>query len=588
MSAMKKTLFGLIAGWVLTGCSDFLDPLPNGHYTDQNLDEYPSMIRGFVEKSYDLLPTAYTKAEYLYLDGATDDLVITSQTHAMRRFALGAGTPASDPFETYWVRDYQGIMYVNRFLENDLGLNTRYLINDEQNRLLQRNLQGDAYALRAWWQYDLLRKWGGRGTDGRLLGFPIVTRPIDVFEADPDDFERATYDECVARILEDCDRALECLPEANRDWLATNTNLESAIRWHRFDGVAVKALKALVYLQWASPAFNPEDDLTRWEKAAQYAAEVMDFKLEQDGAHGFDPAAGFAWTDPNSPEIIWSSDYVKGSTLEKLFYPGGFLGTGSLGPTQELVDAFPMANGYPIDHGLGDYDSRNPYANRDPRLYQAVYCHGSEVRRPSNDEVMYVFDMSVGGADEAGGINNSMTNYYIRKYLYAGWNGSDDAIQTMPKSIFFIRWAHMCLAFAEAANRVSGPTAELYGYTAKQALGFLRSRAMNDGTPGIGAESDPYLDECAAAGKEMFEALVRNERRIELCFEGQRFYDLRRWATSPASLNTSVSKPVITATQISRAEVEKRSYASQWIPIPYTEMTHMKNMVQNEGWSNWE
>ena len=210
---MKKIWLVLITAWILSGCSDFLDPLPNGHYTDQNLDEYPSMIRGFVDKSYDLLPTSYTKAEYLYLDGATDDLVITSQTHAMRRFALGAGTPASDPFATYWVRDYQGIMYVNRFLENDLGLNTRYLINDEQNRLLQRNLQGDAYALRAWWQYDLLRKWGGRATDGRLLGFPIVTRPVDVFEADPDDFERATYDECVAQILEDCDRALEYLPE---------------------------------------------------------------------------------------------------------------------------------------------------------------------------------------------------------------------------------------------------------------------------------------------------------------------------------------------------------------------------------------
>lgn len=585
---MKHTLFGLIAALALAGCSDFLDPLPNGHYTDQNLDDYPSMIRGFVDKSYDLLPTTYTKAEYLYLDGATDDLVITSETHAMRRFALGTGTPASDPFKTYWVRDYQGIMYVNKFLENDLGLNTRYMIDPGQNALLQRDLQGDAYALRAWWQYDLLRKWGGRGTDGRLLGFPIVTEPVDVFEADAGDFERATYDECVQQILDDCDRALEYLPEANRDWLSANTAIEGAVRWHRFDGVSVKALKALVYLQWASPAFNPDNDATRWEKAAQYAAEVMDFKLQQDGAHGFDPAASFAWTDPNSPEIIWSSDYSKGSTLEKLFYPAGFLGTGSLGPTQELVDAFPAANGYPIDDDRSGYDPRNPYADRDPRLYNALFHHGAEVRRPSNDEVMYAFDCSVGGRDEAGGINNSRTNYYIRKYLYMGWNGNDDAVQTMPKSIFFIRWAQMCLTFAEAANRVSGPTAALYGYTPKQAIAYLRSRPANDGTPGIGAGQDPYLDECAAAGKEAFEALVRNERRIELCFEGQRFYDLRRWATDAESLNGSVSKPVISASQTGRSEVEKRIYTSQWVPLPYTEMTRMKRMIQNEGWSNWE
>ena len=250
---MKNTIWGLTALLALAGCSDFLDPLPNGHYTDENLNEYPSMIRGFVEKSYDLLPTAYTKAEYLYLDGATDDLVITERNHAMRSFALGTGTPASDPFKTYWIRDYQGIMYVNKFLDNDLGLTTRYMINEEQNRMLQKNLQGDAYALRAWWQYDLLRKWGGRGTDGRLLGFPIVLKPVDVFDADAGSFERATYEECVKQILDDCDRALEYLPEANRDWLTTNTNLEGAIRWHRFDQLSVKALKALVYLHRYTP-----------------------------------------------------------------------------------------------------------------------------------------------------------------------------------------------------------------------------------------------------------------------------------------------------------------------------------------------
>ena len=82
-------------------------------------------------------------------------------------------------------------------------------------------------------------------------------------------------------------------------------------------------MKAMTYLQWASPAFNPSNDEERWKQAARYAAEVMDFKLTQDGAHGFNPAASFSWTDPNSPEIIWSSDYSKSSTMENLFYPTG-------------------------------------------------------------------------------------------------------------------------------------------------------------------------------------------------------------------------------------------------------------------------
>lgn len=585
---MKKLLIVLSAALPFAGCSDFLDPMPNGHYTDRNLLDYPSMIRGFVKKSYDLLPTSYSGGEYVYLDGATDDVVITAQTNAMRRFAVGSGTPASDPFKTYWIRDYKGIMYANKFLDDFLGLNTRYMIDNEQNLRVQRSLQGDAYALRAWYQLDLLRKWGGRGTDGRLLGFPIVTRPVDVFSADAGEFTRATYDECVERILRDCDSALYYLPEANRDWLAGDVAVEGAVRWHRFDGVAVKAMKALTYLQWASPAFNPSNDEERWKEAARYAAEVMDFKLTQDGAHGFDPAAAFAWTDPNSPEIIWSSNYSKSSTLENLFYPDGFLGSGGVGPTQSLVDAFPAANGYPVGHPSADNDPQNPYAGRDPRLYSTVFYNGAEVRRITNNEVMYTFNTSVGGRDEAGGVNNTMTNYYIRKYIYLGWNKADDNIQTMPKSIFFLRWTQMCLTFAEAANRVSGPTTPLYGYTPKQALAYLRNRPTSDGTPGVGAAGDPYLDECAAAGREAFEALVRNERRIELCFEGQRFYDLRRWASDVSELNGTIRRPVITPAGTTFTEVEKRSYTSLYVPIPYSEMVRMKGLVQNEGWSNWE
>ena len=479
-------------------------------------------------------------------------------------------------------------MYVNKFLKDRLGINTRYMIDNEQNRRLQRALQGDAYALRAWYQCDLLRKWGGRGTDGRLLGFPILLEPVDVFDADAGSFERATYEQCVEQILKDCDSALVYLPAANRDWLAEDISVQGAVRWHRFDGVALKALKAMTWLQWASPAFNPENDPKRWENAAKYAAEVMDFKITQDGAHGFDPTAAFTWTDPNSPEIIWSSDYSKGSTMENLFYPDGFLGTGGVGPTQNLVDAFPAANGYPIDHPKANYNENTPYANRDPRFYSTVFYNGAEIRRITNNELMYTFDTSVGGRDEAGGVNNTMTNYYVRKYVYLGWNKDDDKVQTMPKSIFFMRWTHMCLIFAEAANRVSGPTTELYGYTPKQAIAYLRSRPTNDGIAGVGATADPYLDECAAAGPEEFEKLVRNERRIELCFEGQRFYDLRRWATDVSELNDVINRPRITRQSIAYEEVEKRSYPSLYVPIPYTEVVRMKGIVQNAGWSNWE
>ncbi len=54
------------------------------------------------------------------------------------------------------------------------------------------------------------------------------------------------------------------------------------------------------------------------------------------------------------------------------------------------------------------------------------------------------------------------------------------------------------------------------------------------------------LTEVAAAGEAAFDALVKNERRIETCFEGMRFYDLRRWTTDLTELNKAVHGAGIT------------------------------------------
>lgn len=571
------------------GC-DFLDPLPNGFVTEDTLGDFPSYIRGFVDKAYEKMPTTYISNEYLYLDAATDDAVITSSSSVMHKYAKGAISPDSCPFDSYWTRDYKSILYVNKFLENNVGKTTRYLVDNANNALLQKYLQGDAFALRAWYEFDLLRKFGGRSSDGKLLGFPIITSPVDVFNTDPESVERNTYDECVKQILDDCDSALVYLPEANRDWLGVHSTLDGASRWKRFDGVSIKALKAMVYLYWASPAFNPGGDQSRWDNAAKYAAEVMDFKLTKDGAHGFDPSKKFTWLWPNETEIIMTSDWASNSNIEKLFYPEGFRGNGSYGASQNLVDAFPMANGYPITDSRSGYDPANPYVGRDPRFYSTINYNGRKVERPSNGEIMYQFDMTPEGNDVAGKVGNSLTNYYVRKYVNLEWNLNDDKVNTQPRSIYYYRWAQMCLVFAEAANQVSGPKATLYGYTPVQALTYLRSRPTNEGTPGISTSgSDPYLDEVAGLGKEAFDALVRNERRIELCFEGQRYDDLRRWCTPDSwkeVLNVEVKKPVFSSTSITYETVEKRAFSSQWLPLPYYDANKC-GLVQNEGWESW-
>lgn len=64
-------------------------------------------------------------------------------------------------------------------------------------------------------------------------------------------------------------------------------------------------------------------------------------------------------------------------SLEQAQFPPSLYGSGQINPTQNLVDAFPMANGYPISDAASGYDSQNPYTNRDPRLNLYIVVNGT-------------------------------------------------------------------------------------------------------------------------------------------------------------------------------------------------------------------
>jgi len=137
--------------------------------------------------------------------------------------------------------------------------------------------------------------------------------------------------------------------------------------------------------------------------------------------------------------------------------------------------------------------------------------------------------------------------------------------------------------------------------TPKAALKYMRARSTYDNATPAFRVADPYLDAVATAGHDAFDALVKNERRIETCFEGMRFYDLRRWTTGDAPgegnwesvINQPVHGAYITQTAVNTYtynlnwEVEKRAIPSPYNPIPYYEMLRMDKLIQNVGWSTW-
>lgn len=594
----NRIIIALMAICVLGSCSKFMDPYPNGGYTTETMWEYQNLVDGLVSKCYDYMATNYNNAEGALLDGATDNAVITNTTNAVRRLAVGALPTTADPFETFWTRDYNGIYLANLFLKDNRGYNTRFLVDEYKNNLVRTRLQGEAFALRAWFYWDLLQKFGGKSDSGELLGVPLVLEPVDFNEAG--DLTRNTYDECVKQIIADCDSAYKYLPIAHRDFLVTNETDKAhagARYWGRFDGITTKAIKANVYLTWASPRFNPNNVAERWDSAAVNAKAVMDFKLTVDNVkNGFNTKTGVNWFNPNFPGIVFASRFSNSNdSMEKLFLPGGFQGNGSVGASQELVDAFPMSNGYPKDHpqGAALYDPQNPYANRDPRFYSIIFYNNEDLKKNETGASMYKFEVFDDGKDAPGPINNSRTGYYIKKFVFTGLNWADSSPNKQPHSKFFIRWAHMCLAFAEAANHVVGPTDDTrYGISAKDAIAYLRSRDTYHSIAGF--QRDPYLDEIAAAGTDKFDEFVKNERRIETCFEGMRFFDMRRWTTTLDELNKPVHGAKVTKNEDGSFEydlsneVESRIFKSAYLPIPYEEMLRMKNLEQNEGWDSWK
>lgn len=602
MKNTKICVLALAALSALAGCKSFLDPYPSAIRSEEYVLSSPVAMQGLVDECYEWISTNYNNNEGAYMDCLTDNAVMTSRTDVMSRMAVGIKSPSNDPFQTYWTKDYQGLYNTNLFLKDGNGRKLRYMLDPHKNEVLTDFLWGQAYALRAWFEWDLLQKFGGRGVNGELLGFPILTEPVKIWQMTPEQvadlkFERASYEDCVKQIVADCDSAYKYLPLAHRDFLVEDPNdlpQLGSINWGRIDGITTVAIKALVYQTWASPRFNPDGDITRWEMAAKYAKQVIDFKMNVDAVPGgFDRKKAVNWFDPNSPEIIWGSRYNSSSeAMEKMFYPSSFQGNGSMGATQDLVDAFGMADGYPLGKSPSyTYDDQNPYAGRDPRFYSNIFYNGRTVSTGQTGKA-FTFENWIGGKDEAEAVSNtSRTNYHIKKFVYMGLNWSETSISRLPHNKFIIRWTHMVLAFAEAANHIAGPTGAVDGLSAREAISWLRSRNTYDGEAGI--EEDPYLDQVALMGEKAFDEFLRNERRIETCFEGTWFYDLRRWNTSLSPLNKVLYRPVITKRKNGTFQyeydkvVESRVFTSGYLPIPYKEVLNMPSLVQNEGWESW-
>ena len=580
-----------------SACDDLFEPSVENAQTVDVVFQNASSAQGILGYAYANLPFE-TKST---TDIATDDAVTNNLDNSYRAMAQGSWAATNDPM-SQWVARKATIQYLNIFLENVEKVKWSAVPHKQQ--MFKDHVSGEAYALRALNMYYLIRNHGGWVGD-QLLGVPVITYT----EGPGTDFNKArdTFQACVEQIYKDLDAAIELLPLTYKD-LTSNDQLPAkykeidanyvdynvmfgASMRGRIDGLICKAIKAQTALLASSPAFREGTEVTS-EEAANLAADVLKFV---GGVSGMDPQ-GHKWYmqkdvinalegGENPKEIIWrggnsngTADYDFGLSQELDNFPPTLYGNGRINPTQNLVDAFPMANGYPIEASGSGYSAQNPYADRDPRLSEYVMYNGTVYR--DTEIITGSYSADDNGLNKIA--NSTRTGYYLRKLLRDDCNPNPSSQLAQFHYPVYIRFTEIFLAYAEAANEAWGPKgAGNNGYSAYDVIKAIRQRA------GIGVGgNDPYLETCAG-DPEMMRQLIRNERRIEMCFENKRFWDMRRWKLDLNQPAKGVEiKQEGSALTYKVFDVEPRTYGAHMYygPIPETEVLKWSNLDQNKGW----
>jgi len=565
---MKKLIIIITVFWSCISCSDkILDISPKDRISDAAVWNDETLIKAYQAALYNGIPHGfYIHMTSKYTDEAYDcapcccaELFVNNSYTADNISSMG-GTPGDENWCSnyfyYWDMGYKYIRKANVFLENmaetDLEL-------DEKAQLV-----AETKFLRAFMYFLLIERFGG---------VPILDKSYNLGESVA--LERNTFDECVTFIEQDLNEAIPDLPE---NYSSTNADFGRATQ------DACKALLSRVLLYAASPLFNPTNDESKWQKAADAALALINadnYELEPDYRKLFLTLSG----DRNKELIFvrnFSSTNFHQAPMHNLSRRYGSYGGwwASNGPSQNLVDDYDMINGEPafiypggvktVNTASG-YDPNHPYWNRDPR-FDATIIHDSTVYHGDLFEMWVASDNNTWGFDSyKQSTDNPRTHYVLKKFMPEADIPLNWQYQYTNPWIHF-RLGEIYLNYAEAKFE-QGDEA-----TCRQYINLIRARA---GMPDLPA---------TVSGEDLRNRLY-NERRIELAFEGHRFFDVRRWEIAMdienrpiygmdiiIDVNTGVA--TYTPVQLLSRKFEERMYL---LPIA-TDEIHRAGIKQNPGW----
>lgn len=598
---MKKLLYLFLVIVLTSSCSKYLDQVPDDRLTTEETFRTWATAQRFLADVYRNVPDEFgqrdagSESNRGVWTGGCDEADFVWGFVKSNDVNIGNWDANSGFVGDYWRNFYRGIRNASVFMENADA------IKDLSPDLIKQ-YKAEARALRAMYYFYLMRIYG-----------PVIILGETAPPVDADlQLPRNSFDECVEYVATELEKAAADLPVIPRN---------DEEYGHITKGVAM-AFRANALMYAASPLYNGNTDLAdmvnkdgkhlisqtydanKWKVAADaykaflstFVPGTYDLFRKNDADGNFDPylsCRDVMLTDWNKEVIFARAGSSIGPRQYELtpYHNGAssrdVKGSGGLGATQNMVDAFFTKNGRSIEDPLSGYvkegtsmfqppndthekEIYNQWVNREPRFYVNITFDGSTWLNRSFGELTTRLYNTGNSGKQTGGGDYSPTGYIVRKAMGLGaWDISN-------RTLILVRLAEIYLSYAECANEADPANPDALKY-----LNLIRERA---GIPQYGTEGLPV-----PASQEAMREAIRRERRVELAFENNRFFDVRRWKIGEQTqsgpmygLNISADMPDFLKVVTFETRVfNKRHY---FFPIPSNDVNNDRQLVQNPGW----
>ncbi len=505
------------------------------------------LMLGACEDILDKNPTDQLSSGTFWSTKGTFDMALASCYSTLQGYYICTGLHDLDGISdnSFSLFNYRGELQINSNITPSLGA-IKDWYNDGYSRLARYNIflknlenyEGTDMSAETKSQYEAEVRMLRALEYYRLHAFfgevPLVTEPLTV---ETQMVAKSPAGDVFDQIIKDCDFAIANLP--NKTFDGNNGHFVKA---------AAYQLKARAYLYVAyDESGNAKSDVMN--KVIEATTLIINDGLFNLGASYRGLFSYSIGEQTGNPEYVFAVNFLAPNNSKQGLW-GFNISTmqfywQSVYALPSLLDAYEFSDGTPYNPDDPRVDPDYLIKNRDPRMAATVFKDtvfwedGTKdaVPHQGKTSLLYIFwkTCDLEEVKQNGGVSNQKQNTEV--------NGS----------VPIMRYAEVLLSHAEAINEVSGPTSDVYNV-----INQIRERAGMPNLP-------------LGLSKDEMRMRIRNERRVELAFEGFRYFDIKRWKIAEEVING------INDGQITR-KFETKNYL--W-PLPEQEVLVNTALEQN-------